>query len=477
MIRRVRSRTWFGRLAAGLVVGVAAVASVPSVVLAQPATGTVTGFVDDQFDTGIPGATVSTTDAAGNAYSTVSGAGGAFTLANLPASDTQLVTYTLSVSPPAGYSPTTYSVQVAAGQTTSGQYIIVQAQNGAVAGVVDDQNGDPLYGMQVQVSSYQSATTGPDGSYEISGLQPGSYPVTVLDGNTALAEGTVNIAGATVPLNVTLPPPAVPAGTAAENSVRDLGYLNAERSADGLPSGILLNTRWSIECAAHDHYLDANHLLQHPENPSQPGASAGGAWAGTSSVLSEGTAWKPGRNPWENAPIHLDQLFAPSLSVVGIDDSHGYVAATTFPGMLRAPTSTDTIFTYPGDNEKNVPSSEVANEAPFTPQQFVGIKAGRTTGRQLFVYLNRAGQVGQAPVTIESASISSARGKQVALRWVSTTAKTIGPYLSGAVLIPVKPLADGTKYTVSVKVKDSAGALSHTWSFTTAGKPPKTPRS
>jgi hypothetical protein len=472
MLLRMSPRTWFSSLFLTALLGCVALASAPGVATAQPQAATVSGYVYDQYDMGIPGATVSTTDASGNGYSVVTGAGGSFTLASLPASDTQLVTYTLSVSPPAGYSPTTYSVQVSAGQDASSQYIIVQAQDGAVAGVVDDQNGDPLYGMQVQLSPDQTAITGPDGQYEISGLLPGSYTLTVIDGHTPLTEGTLSVTGATVTQDVTLPAPAVPAGTVAHQSARDLGYLNAERRADGLPSGIRLNTRWSIECAAHDYYLLENHLLQHTESASQPGYSAGGAWAGTSAVLSEGAPWTPGSNPWENAPIHLNQLFAPSLSVIGIDESHSYVAATTFVGMLRAPVNHDTIFTYPGNGEREVPATEVANERPFTPQQFVGIKYGRTTGRQMFVYLNTAHTVGQAPVTILAASMKSASGEREPLRWVNTTTKTVGPYLSGAVLIPVTPLSDGTTYSVSVKVKDGKGTLAHTWSFATAGKAP-----
>lgn len=469
MIWRVSLRVWFGRLILGVAVGLVVAAGVPGLASAQSSTATISGYVYDQYDTGIAGATVRTSDADGNTYSTVSGSGGAFSLSGLAASDTEPVTYTLSVSPPAGYSPTTYSVQVSGGQTSSGNYVIVHAQDGAIAGVVDDQNGDPLYGMHVEVSPYQSTTTNSSGQYEISGLLPGNYTVTVIDGNTPRTEGTVSVAGATATLDVRLPPPEVPAGTSAENSSRDLRYLNAERQADGLPAGILLNTRWSVECAAHDQYLLENHLLQHTESPSQPGYSAGGAWAGNSAVLSHGTPWTPGRNPWENAPIHLDQLFAPSLSVVGIDDSHGYVAVTTFVGMLRRPVSRDTIFTYPANKQKHVPASEVANEVPFTPQQFVGIKRGRKTGRQMFVYLNQAHQVGQAAVTIEAASMKTASGHHVELRWVNTTTKTVGPYLSGAVLIPVKPLAAGTTFTVRVKVKDGKGSLSHAWSFTTAG--------
>jgi hypothetical protein len=448
-----------------------AIASSPGLATAQGSTGSVSGFVYDQYDSGIPNATVSTRDTGGKVYTAVSGVGGAFTLADLPASDTGPVDYTLNVSPPAGYSPTTYSVQVEAGQTTAGQYIIVMAESGAVAGTVDDQHGDPLYGMRVQVSPFQSTTTGPSGQYEITGLVPGSYTVTVMDGNDPLTAGAVDVAGGTDTLNVKLPPPAVPAGTVAHQAARDLGYLNAERGADGLPSGIVQNTRWSTECAAHDDYLDKNHLLQHTEDPSQAGYSAGGAWAGLSAVLSAGASWKPGSNPWEDAPIHLDQLFAPSLSVVGIDNDRGYVAATTFVGMLRTPVSHDTVYTYPGNRTNGIPATEVANEAPFTPQQFVGIKAGRKTGRQLFVYLNRAHQVGQSAVTILSAKMDSSTGRRVNLRWVDTTTKTVGPYLSGAVVIPVRPLAAATKYTVSVRVRDGKGTLTHGWSFTTAGRP------
>jgi hypothetical protein len=152
---------------------------------------------------------------------------------------------------------------------------------------------------------------------------------------------------------------------------------------------------------------------------------------------------------------------------VGIDDSDGYVAVTTFPGLVRS-VRKDTISTYPGNGAKGIPASEVASEGPFTAEQFVGIKAGSTTGRQLFVYLSRADQAGPAAVTIVSATMRRSAGQPVKVRWVNTTTKTVGPYLLGAVVIPVSPLAPGTKYTVSVRVKDAGRTLSHTWSFTTA---------
>jgi hypothetical protein len=454
------------RIVLALVVCLATMAFSPVLASADAQTGSITGDVVDQVDSPVANVAVTTTEA-DTTYTTSTDADGNFTLANLPAGS-----YVLMFTPPPGYSATTFTTDVAEGQTSELGDITVQAQVGSIVGVVTDQHGVPLYGMQVQVSSYDTTTTGPTGGYTLTGLLPGSYPLTVIDGNDPLPEGTVTVAGDTSTANVTLPPPEVPAGTAARNAVRDLSYLNAERAALGLPAGIVENPRWSVECAAHDRYLLDNHLLQHPENPSQPGASPGGAWAGTSAVLSEGTPWTDRHNPWANAPIHLDQLLSPSLSVIGIDDSSGYVCATTWPGMLRPAVTEDTIFTYPGNRTHGVPTSENADETPFVPGQFVGIPRGRTAGRELFVYLNKAGVVGQAPVTILSARLSSSSGRSQ-VRWVSTTTSEIGPYLAGGILLPVKPLTSGTKYTVSVTIRDGAGKLSHTWSFTTSGKAPR----
>jgi hypothetical protein len=449
-----------------LAVVVAGFTAVPASAVAQ--TGSLTGHVYDQIDQPIANAVVSTSDAGGNPYSVTTDASGAFMLANLPAP----ANYNLHVAPPPGYTGTTVTTETYAGQTNAVGYLIVHTEQGVIEGVVTDQTGAPLYGIQVHVSTYQSSTTNSKGQYSIGDLYPGNYTVSVVDGNTTRAEGTVTVDGGTHTLNVSLPPPQVRAATVAHNSLRDLAYLNSERASDGLPAGILLNPRWSVECAAHDMYLRANGLLQHTENPAQRDASPGGAWAGESAILSEGTPWTKRRNPWENAPIHLDQLFSPSLSVVGIDDNNGYVSTTTWPGMLRSPPTTDTIYTYPGNKAKGIPASELAAESPFVPQQFVGIRPGRATGRELFVYLNRAHDVGQSPVTIVAAMLKGSNGG-LQLRWVSTTTKSIGPYLAGAIIIPVKPLTADTKYTATVKVKDGKETLSHSWSFTTAGRAPK----
>jgi hypothetical protein len=456
------------RLVVALGACLTALAFSPVLAAADAQTGSITGHIVNSVDSPVANVVVTTSDPSGTVYTVTTDPAGSFTLGNLPAP----ANYVLTFTPPAGYSAPNFPAATTDGQTNDIGSITLQAQPGAIVGAITDQNGVPLYGMQVSAGELNSTTTGPGGRYALTGVLPGSYTLSVKDGNDDLSEGIVTVAGATSTANVTLPPPAVPAGTAAQNTARDLSYLNAERAALGLPSGIVENPRWAVECAAHNRYLLDNHLLQHPENPSQPGASPGGAWAGLSAVLSEGARWIGHRNPWENAPIHLDQLFSPSLSVIGIDDSNGYVCATTWPGMLRPAVTTDTIFTYPGNRARGVPTSEVANENPFVPGQFVGIPPGRTAGRELFVYLNKAGELGQAPVTIKSVTLSGSSGP-VAVRSVGTTTKEIGPYLAGGILLPVKPLTAGTSYTVSVTVADGTGKLSHAWSFTTAGKAPR----
>jgi hypothetical protein len=129
--------------------------------------------------------------------------------------------------------------------------------------------------------------------------------------------------------------------------------------------------------------------------------------------------------------------------------------------------SAETVTTYPADGARGVPPREVAREAPFVPGQFVGLPAGRATGRELFVYLNASGQIGQAQVKVVRASLSQGR-HTVDVRWVDNTTRTVGRYLTGAILIPVKPLRGRARYQATVAVQDRAGTLTHSWSFTTA---------
>jgi hypothetical protein len=347
-----------------------------------------------------------------------------------------------------------------------------------VSGTLTQQGGERLPGMRVEAeplgssqctagSGCVSTYSGPDGAYRLPGLSTGTYQLSVLDGATFVDVRllTVTHPQANVTVGLSLGPASVPTGATARHAQRDLHRLNAERARDGVGSRVVLNPRWSRECAAHDDYEAANSVLQAGEDPTAADASAGGAWAGLNGDLAEGR-WTATRSPWENAPIHLLALLAPSLSVTGIDDSGTLQCAITFPGMLRRWTAPDTITTVPAPGARNVAPTELARESPFTPVQFVGQPATRTTGRELLVYLNRTGQLGQAPVRIVRATLTRA-GHPVTVRWVDAATPTLGPYLAGAIVIPIAPLRPDTTYRATVAVRDGARTLTRHWSFTT----------
>ena len=358
------------------------------------------------------------------------------------------------------------------------------ATSTAVSGRVTEPGGAALPGMVVQAlpsgatactqaAGCVSTYSGRDGRYALRGLAPGRYALDVIDGSSTMTAADVQIPAAqgsedsprSIQRPLRLGPAAVPLGTAADHVRRDLRRLNAERARDGLPAGVVKNPRWSQECAAHDGYEAANHVLAPVENPVAPGASAGGAWAGRSSVLAQGR-WTDAATPWENAPVHLLALLAPSLSVTGIDDTGTDQCVITFPGMLRAAPTHDRLTTVPADGARRVATSELARETPFTPVQFAGLPASRPTGRELFVYLNRAGTAGQSAVRILHATLRRG-GHDVAVRVVDSSTRTIGPYLAGGILIPVHPLARATTYRATVAVADGDASLTRSWSFAT----------
>jgi hypothetical protein len=416
---------------------------------------------------------VTATGPTGTTYHATTAADGFYELDELPAP----ASYTVTFTPSAGQPQTVPGVAVAVGGDATADETLDQPV-ATITGTVTDQHGRALPGMPVGLSAPSPAACPPgticgptaasdeNGAYALNVI-PGDYELAVQDAGQVVDVQAVDaVAGEPTVADVRLGAASVPAGTQPTQALRDLRRLNAERRRAGLPSGVVLNPRWALECAAHDDYERINGVLSPTENPQAPGASAGGAWAGLVSVLAQ-SGWSPTHDPWQSAPIHLMQLFTPSLSVIGLDDGSGLQCATTYPGLLRTPVSSDTVTTYPGDGARAVPPREVAREAPFVPGQFVGIPAQRATGRELFVYLNESGQTGQAPVKVVRASLSL-DGRAVALRWVDNGTRTIGRYLTGAILIPVRPLRAGSSYRAAVVVQDRSATLTHTWSFTTA---------
>lgn len=268
---------------------------------------------------------------------------------------------------------------------------------------------------------------------------------------------------------------AAPAASAAITPAGAIAELNAERAANGLPHAITERADLSRGCALHDSYERINgHQLTHQEDSSKPGYTTEGAYAGANSVLALGAPWGTTSNPWETAPIHLDQLLAPRLAQMGVDETgDAFDCATTWPGMTGPPPATSVVYSFPGDGRSDVPASEQAAEGPFVPGDFVGLPQGTTTGPHIFVWGDEAGATSASSVQVQAASLAGPQGP-VEVRWVDQSTDRIGPYLTGGIVIPVRPLAPATRYFahVQLRVLDTGDVLVHDWSFTTAGIDP-----
>lgn len=244
-----------------------------------------------------------------------------------------------------------------------------------------------------------------------------------------------------------------------------IAALNAQRAANGIPAGIVERADWDAACQQHVRYMrDNGGALTHHEDPAAPGYTEDGAWAGQSSVLASDGWGADGSNPWQTAPIHLMQLLAPQLAQTGY--WHGCMV--TWPGYTRPLPALPQLFSYPGNGSRDVPSSEVAAEAPFTPNDFVGLRG--VTGP--YLYLLAFGDFPFAGgMTDESLT---GPGGPVDIRTVDDTTTGpkgfLGSYLPpGGMIIPVSPLRPATTYTAQA----SYGGLTRRWTFTTSRLDPE----
>lgn len=339
---------------------------------------------------------------------------------------------------------------------------------GTVVGSVIGPEGWPVERAQIAAGGGSIATTDEAGNYHAT-LPAGSYTLTASgEGDSLPGSASVAVQAGTVNhLDLQLGAKPVPAGTPEGVQAQQLAWFNAQRARWGLPAGVVNVPLWSRACAAHNAYQDLHDKMDHPETPGQAGYSDGGNWAGTHAVIAGAGGWGPEENPWNDAPIHLNQMMAAELSVVGIDVSHGYSCLTTWPG-LRRKLPLGQVFTYPGDGTTGIPPAELASELPTTPNRQLGIPD--LAGRHLFVYEGGLDAGIGGAVHIESASLSSPSGP-VAVKWMDPSSSG---YLIGGDIIPLKPLEPYTTYTAKVQIAaverffgPDAPAVTHTWSFTT----------
>jgi hypothetical protein len=261
---------------------------------------------------------------------------------------------------------------------------------------------------------------------------------------------------------------AVPASARALTGAAAVAALNAQRAANGIPGDLIERRDWSSACAAHNRYMDLNHVFDPIEIPSKRGYTKQGAWAGTNAVLGWGS-WSPARNPWENAPLGLMALLAPRLTQLGVSASHHYLCATTRPGYLRPAPRSPALYSYPGDGAAGVPYKQWSYGLPVTPGDFVGLPAGFTTGPHLYVMADVGGEA-----RMTAASLVGPSGP-VDIRTVDNTVGGLGGYLpTGGIIIPAAPLEPGGAYTAAATMTISGLTLRRQWAFTTRLADPHT---
>src|SRR4051794_20618605 len=233
--------------------------------------------------------------------------------------------------------------------------------------------------------------------------------------------------------------------------------LNAERAKQGLPSTVQENATWSARCAAHNRWMSLNDIAQHDEPPGTEGYSEAGDWAGSNSVLAQGTTWRHG-NPFKDAPLHLIQLFNPDLRRAGASDAYDASCVTTWPGTSER--RGRRVWTMPRDGAR-IATSQHAWEAPFTPQERVGIAAATRTGPYLYVWTD-------GYTALVDGFLLDPDGNPVDTRVIDDAAVDGIAGQGNGWLLPVAPLQRRTEYTATVTLTGEFGDFSHTWSFTTS---------
>lgn len=268
---------------------------------------------------------------------------------------------------------------------------------------------------------------------------------------------------------------AVAAPARADVSGPDIvGFLNAQRAAQGIPAGIVEDPALSSACFKHDQYGAATGTLTHDEDDANPNRTPEGDAAAHQSVIYAGAGpWTATRNPFETAPIHLHQLLAPRLDRMGAAETQGYGCATTLASRNRPAPAADVTYTYPGNGATGWATAQTAAEGPYTPGERVGIPAGTRTGPYLYVMFD-----GPDVRTFDTAHATGATltgpSGPVDVAVVDNATDGLSGYLpTGMELIPRAPLAEGATYTASVTadVTTQSGTrpFASSWTFTTTG--------
>jgi hypothetical protein len=269
------------------------------------------------------------------------------------------------------------------------------------------------------------------------------------------------------------------ATASGSTSAQVIAALNTQRANAGLPAGITENPDWSTACAKHNAYMAAHgrQLIHGEPDTSSPTYSPEGDAIARGAVLST-NSFDLGGNPYENAPIHLHQLLAPRLNVTGVSESDGFNCTSTFGpsgtiGYGRAPVAKPIMYVYPPPGSTGLPTTEVADEGPFTPGEVLGIPRGTLTGRYIHLFVDGPWKTAIPKVKITKATLKTASGEPIEIKVADSEVPTpdghrLGDYMpQGAQLIPLKALPADAVLDAHVEATVEGAAVAKSWTFGT----------
>ena len=142
---------------------------------------------------------------------------------------------------------------------------------------------------------------------------------------------------------------AVLAGQAhAATPAQIVARLNAERAANGIPGGIVLDRAWTTGCEHHVRYEELNGIAwTHQETPGRPGFTKDGQLAGLLGDQQAGLGSFDGSDPFDRLPLHLADLLAPTLAQVGAFERGGRTCSRVSSGYTRQ-IAANALFVAPG---------------------------------------------------------------------------------------------------------------------------------
>lgn len=262
-----------------------------------------------------------------------------------------------------------------------------------------------------------------------------------------------------------------PAAHADATGADIVGFLNAERAANGLPAGLTEDTAASAACAAWTG-------AQHPTSGPQPTPPSGATTWSDGTGLGGLGPWTATQNPFAPYTMALTTYLAPRLASLGAAESNG-VGCVTATDTSRPAPAADVTYTYPGDATTGARTSQLsASPSGFTFDPATGALADppQTTGGAAYAFFDGPDFDPAHPAAAKatSASLTGPGGADVPV-YVrdATTAVSTASMPTEVQLVPKAELKPFTTYTASVAadVTPAGGGatrpFTRTWSFTT----------